>query len=305
MRPDFLIIGAEKAGTTWLYDVLRSHPDVFLPDTKELHFFNRLDSNGRGLSNYETKGPAWYERQFADARPDQLLGEATPLYLCDPAAPGRIQQALPKTRFIVLLRNPVSRTWSHFRMARAKGHLADDLDCAIRRRDPNILGRGLYAQQLDLWMSLFPRDRFLIRFFEDLAVDPQLVLSDVSAWLGISSVPLLSADPQKPRNPATGYRSAALHNASVRGARALRSFPPTRGLAKRMKAAGLYDVVKSANRKAAIGDHLTARQQADLTAFFKSDVARLVSDHGLMPPWPEFGAPLEEWFARVEMAHGV
>ena len=111
LRPDFLIIGAEKAGTTWLHDVLRAHPDLFLPDTKELHFFNRFDSNGREIDTYARRGLDWYQRHFEAAERGKPAGEATPLYLCDPAAPRRIRRTLPEARFIVLLRDPVSRTW--------------------------------------------------------------------------------------------------------------------------------------------------------------------------------------------------
>jgi hypothetical protein len=168
MLPDFLIIGAEKAGTTWLHDVMRGHPGLYLPDTKELHFFNRTDSNGRVTDRYARHGLAWYEARFDGARPGQMVGEATPLYLSDSAAPDRIRATLPEARFIIVLRDPVARSWSHYRMAVAKGHVVDPLDTLIDRRDETVLGRSLYAAQLDRWFSRFPRDRFLILFFEDV-----------------------------------------------------------------------------------------------------------------------------------------
>jgi hypothetical protein len=288
LRPDFLIIGAEKAGTTWLYDVLRIHPSLFLPDTKEIHFFNRFDSNLRRIDRFETRGLDWYERHFAGARPGMQVGEATPMYLCDPAAPARIHRTLPYGRFIVLLRDPVSRTWSHYRMARAKGHVSAGLDQLIDREDQAILHRGLYAAQFDRWRALFPRDRFLILFFEEVMAEPEVALTRVADWLGVAPDPLMQATPGRRRNAATGYRSPAVYRASVAGARGLRQFPPTRALARRMKAAGLYDLLKRANRAAVPDLTLTEANRAALQAFFRDDVRRLATDHGLAPPWPAF-----------------
>lgn len=284
-RPDFLIIGAEKAGTTWLHDVLWTHPRLFLPDTKELHFFNALDSNLRPLDRFERLGPGWYARQFDAARPGDKAGEATPMYLCDLAAPGRIRAALPEARFIVLLRDPVARTWSHYRMARAKGHVSADLGTLIAARDAAIVGRSLYAAQLDRWFALFPRDRFLILFFEEVMADPRPSLARVATWLGVDPAPLMDAAPEAARNAATGYRSPVLHNASVAAARALRRFPATSGLARRMKAVGLYDLIKRANRTSAPPLAMTGAERAALRAIFRHDVLRLASVHGLGPPW--------------------
>jgi hypothetical protein len=288
VRPDFLVIGAEKAGTTWLHDILRAHPDLFLPEVKELHFFNRFDSTGREIDNYRRRGLSWYDLHFADAPDDATSGEATPMYLCDPEAPGRIHRTLPEARFIVLLRDPVARTWSHYRMARAKGHVRKDLYTLIDARDPAIIGRSLYAAQLDRWRALFPRDRFLILFFEDVMAGPRPALERVAAWLGVDPAPLLATHPEIRRNAATGYRSAAVHNASVASARALREFPLTRGLARRMKASGLYDRLKRANRADAPPFELTGDQRDALVALFQEDVARLGTVHGLAPPWAAF-----------------
>jgi hypothetical protein len=285
--PSFLIIGAEKAGTTWLHDVLRAHPGVFLPDVKEVHCFNRFDSNGREIDNFNRRGLDWYERQFASAEPGMPAGEATPMYLCDPEAPARIRQTLPDARFIVILRDPVSRAWSHYRMARAKRHIDADLDTLIDTADARFLGRGLYGQQLARWFDLFPRDRFLVLFFEEVMAHPQPALERIADWLGVEAGPFLRARPEESRNAASGYRSPALYNSSVRAARALRNFPLTRGLAASLKASGLYDAIKRANRGAPPELTMTDAQRDALTRYYRDDVKGLARLLGLPSlPWP-------------------
>lgn len=275
MRPHFLIIGAEKAGTTWLHDVLSAHPDLFLPSTKEIHYFNRFDSNRNVTDNFARRDQAWYESHFKEAKPGQILGEATPMYLCDPDAPNRILETLPDARFIVILRNPVSRALSHYRMARAKQHIAEDLDALIKARDPRVLERGLYGAQLSRWMSIFPAERFLVLFFEEVMADQSTALTQIANWLGVDAKPLLGARPEESRNAASGYRSARLYNGSVKAARALRNFPLTRGLAARLKASGLYDFVKTANQAAPEAHSLSDGQRATLQQFYQEDTASL------------------------------
>jgi hypothetical protein len=307
MHPDFLIIGAEKAGTTWLHDVLRTHPGLFMTDVKEVHYFNRFDSNGNEIDNFTRRGPDWYARHFTDAPAGLPRGEATPMYLCDPDAAGRIKDTLPEARFIVMLREPVSRAWSHYRMARAKEHITADLDALIAAEDPLVLGRGRYGEQLARWFTLFDRDRFLILVFEEVMADPGPALTRVADWLGVDPAPLLAANPEESRNAASGYKSAALYNASVRGARALRNFPLTRGLAGWLKASGLYDKVKSANRSAPPEMTLSDAQRAALAAFYARDRAAL---HGLLAevpgigtlPWPD-APPVAE--TRPDRAAGA
>ncbi|MEM6577879.1 MAG: sulfotransferase [Pseudomonadota bacterium] len=291
MQPDFLIIGAEKAGTTWLHDVLGAHPALFLPDVKEIHYFNRFDSNGNEIDNFTKRGQQWYQTHFAKAAEYQITGEATPMYLCDPEAPARIYDTLPDARFIVTLREPVSRAWSHYRMARAKAHIDRDLDELIANRDANVLGRGLYAVQLQRWFEFFSRDRFLILFFEDIIADPAPSLRRIASWLGVDADPLLSAEPEKARNAATGYRSAGFYNFSVKAARAMRNTPLTRGLASQMKAVGIYDMVKKANRTSSENLTLSDDQRNALAQFYRRDrkaLQKLIGQEQL--PWVETDA---------------
>ena len=109
--PDFLGIGAQKAGTTYLYSLLSEHPQVFLSSPKELHFF----------SLHYQKGLAWYQDQFKFAATDKCCGEITPYYMFHPLASKRIRKHLPNVKLIVLLRDPVERALSQFFHSRRLG----------------------------------------------------------------------------------------------------------------------------------------------------------------------------------------
>jgi len=286
--PDILIGGTEKGGTTWLQDVMAAHPDLYFPDVKELHFFNAFDSNLNRLDAYERLGLEGYAKTFATARQDQLIGEATPLYLSDPEAPARIANALPHARVIFLLRDPVSRAWSHYRMAHAKQHVTEPLETLIDAYDERFFERGFYAKHLARWLKLMGPNQCLIAFYEDVAKDPAQVLVQIADWLDISPYPFLEADPERRRNAATGYKSPGFYNASVKLSRRLRSFPITRPIVQGLKAAGVYDALKSANRQEAEALTLAPETEARLTDIFREDASRLPGLLGETPPWPRY-----------------
>ena len=118
--PDFICIGVQRAGTTWLYECLKEHPEIFVPETKELHFFN---------DNYE-KGMTFYSDFFNDANSTkQVIGELTPNYYHDFTALERISQSLPNVKIIFILREPVARAYSHYQLSltnQCKGMSFDD-----------------------------------------------------------------------------------------------------------------------------------------------------------------------------------
>ena len=98
MKPNFLVIGAQRAGTTWLYECLREHPEIFLPETKELHYFDL---------NHE-KGYEWYFQHFEGAS-EKAIGEITPNYYQYPGAIEKAHALLPEAKFIFILREPKAK----------------------------------------------------------------------------------------------------------------------------------------------------------------------------------------------------
>jgi hypothetical protein len=202
--PDFLVIGAQKAGTGSLYRHLAAHPQVIRASRKEVHYFD--------LNHH--RGPDWYRAHFPVA-PGRLLGlggrrvgEGTPYYLFHPHVPRRVAALLPDVRLLVLLRDPVERAFSHHQWERRYGRetlafeealAAEELRTAPEMRrlaaDPDFYAphhhrhayraRGRYAEQLERWFEWFPRERFFIEASERFFADPACVFRRVVAFLGL------------------------------------------------------------------------------------------------------------------------
>jgi hypothetical protein len=176
--PNLIGLGAQRAGTTWLYKVLSSHPDVFLSATrKEIHFFD-LDY-ARGLD--------WYSRFFPsveEAGAYQWIGEITPMYLFDPRVAQRIRNELPECRFLVSLRQPADRAYSQYGIAVRSSNEQRSFEQYLAEED-DVFARGLYVEQLARYFALFPRERFLVLIFEELTAQPELALKGVAEFLGI------------------------------------------------------------------------------------------------------------------------
>jgi hypothetical protein len=197
--PDFLILGAQKAGTTALYAYLRWHPEITGPSFKEVSFFDR----------HYAKGERWY-RAHMPVRRRSLVGEASPSYLFHPLAPERVARLLPDARLIALLRNPVDRAFSHYQHEVALGRERLSFEAAVDReeermqgeldrmlRDPSYfslawwnytyVARGRYAEQLERWFASFPREQLLVLFTEELSADTARTYRRVLGFLGVGA----------------------------------------------------------------------------------------------------------------------
>jgi len=178
--PHFLGIGAQKAGTSWLYANLRRHPQLYLPDQKEVHFWDRRYH--RSIHSYAA--------HFRQGR-ELLRGEITPGYSI--LARERIEfihRLAPDLKLILLLRDPVERAWSSAvmalakRMGRAPGAVEEEEYRAHFRR-PNPRRKGAYAQIIQSWCSFYPREQIFIGFFERIAAEPEALLTDLFRFLEI------------------------------------------------------------------------------------------------------------------------
>lgn len=203
--PDFIVPGASKSGTTSLFYYLDEHEEVFLPEGKELHFFDRNGNYAKGLAHYESR--------FEGARRNQVAGEVTPSYFYagkvfeensyrayvwdpDDDVPSRIAEAYPDVKLVFTLRNPITRAhsqfWKNYRQGRER---ADSLGEAVEEeladeRDPTEtpfcwVYNNRYSVHLERWFDLFDREQIRVLVFEEWIDSPAAALDDVCAFLGV------------------------------------------------------------------------------------------------------------------------
>jgi hypothetical protein len=209
--PDFVILGAQRAGTTSLYNYLSRHPSVLPAARKEVHYFD---------VNY-SRGEEWYRAMFPRqramlaraGRPRLLTGEASPYYLFHPLAPERAARLVPQARLIVLLRDPVERAWSHYRhevtagreslsftaaldaeeqrLSGAAAAIRDDIggELAANHRYFSYVARGRYAEQIRTWLTHFPRESFVFLDSAVLFANPRETWQLTASFLGIDPEP--------------------------------------------------------------------------------------------------------------------
>ena len=175
MLPNFLGIGAQRAGTTWVYNCLREHPDVFVPEKKELQFF----------SWHYQEGLTWYEAYFSGHAGEKAVGEVTPNYLNVPGAIPRIAQLLPKARLFVILRNPVDRARSSYRLLRESKYQGLTFHEACKHYR-YLINLGMYAAQMEHVYSHFDQEHVKVFLYDDLQRDPREFLSKLFAFLGVN-----------------------------------------------------------------------------------------------------------------------
>jgi len=218
-RPNFIIIGVQRCGTTSLYRYLTSHPNIISASRKEVHFFD----------NHFNKGVNWYYKNFSDItklrKKDCITGEASPYYIFHPHAYKRIYNLLPQVKLIVLLRNPVNRAYSHYHhevrngfetlsfseaIAKEEERLAGELDKMMKDKyyfsfnynHFSYKARGIYIEQLQKWLKLFEEEQLLILKSEKLYANPQSTINRALDFLGL---PEWQLNTHKPFNSGGDY----------------------------------------------------------------------------------------------------
>lgn len=201
--PTFLIVGAGKSGTTSLYEYLKQHPQVFMPEVKEPLFFafegQQVKFSGPGDAEMNARAVTTLERYhalFRDGMNQAARGEASTAYLYYPAAAQRIRRLIPEAKLVILLRCPAERAYSNFlhalRVGREPiGDFAKALDAEPKRISAgwshffHYRSKGWYYRQLTHWINLFPRDQLLIHLYDDLENDPTGLLRGIFNFIGV------------------------------------------------------------------------------------------------------------------------
>jgi Sulfotransferase domain len=288
--PDFIGLGAPRAGTTWLYACLFEHPALCLP-IKEIHFFSQEQQWRRG---YE-----WYESLFRRCPPAATVGEFSTTYLAAPLAPERIHARYRDARLVVSLRDPVARTYSHYRHDMASGRLEATASFrqALAER-PELVEGSRYRSHLTRYLDRFRRDQLLVLIHEDSRRDPQAFVRGVYAFLGVESSftpPSLVARINAARVPRFPRVDRALSGTSRflrdRGLHGLWWFGRRLGLGNRVRV-GNWLRAANAQPRADVLTGPTADERARLRAILADDVAWVERLAGrALPEWRDDPRP--------------
>lgn len=212
--PNFLCVGAQKAGTTSLHDILTQHPDVYLPKIKETKFFAENEKYEKGLSFYMNE-------YFSSYKDQKIIGEIDPEYMYYDFVPERIYKTLGKdVKLIFMLRNPVSRAYSHYQMSLRRGYETLSFDEAISLESERIqnddtdkkwlsnknnfsyIDRGYYSQQIKRYLEFFPKENMHFILFEDeFLKDKETSMLNIYRFLNISNENTINLDLKS--NPAS------------------------------------------------------------------------------------------------------
>jgi hypothetical protein len=246
--PDFLVIGAPKAGTTAIHAAMTKHPQLFLSVPKEPKFFlcagispRRGGHAGPG-DGHSMREWIWrrdrYEALFDDAPPGTLKGESTPFYLYDLAAQARIARLVPDVKLIAVLRDPIDRAYSNWLHLWSDGlEPVSDFAVACRVEEARVvagwapfwhyLRLGRYGGQLAHLFSLFPREQVHLLRYRDLVDSPAATLTDIWRFLGVDpSIGGLVAPENTRPYVAPSWRASVLSSTIRAGARAGAHAPP-------------------------------------------------------------------------------
>lgn len=206
--PNFLVIGAQKAGTTALHRYLNEHPRVYMSPVKETNFFaledEEIDFRGpRDREVLESAGNVAsvtriedYRRLFEGVSGEAAIGEASPLYLYSPKAPERIRYYVPEAKLVAVLRNPVERAYSCYLMMLACGReTITDFSQALKEEERRIQDKwehawhykrmGFYYPQMRRYYGTFDRDRIQVHLHDDLDADTPGVLRELFGFIGV------------------------------------------------------------------------------------------------------------------------
>lgn len=281
--PNLLVLGAAKSGTTFIHDELARHPDIFMSAVKEPTFLSD--------SFQVTKTPMAYAGQFAAARSETWVGESSHVYMSHPDGATVVRTFLNPQRFIVTLRDPVDRALSLFHhMSRHGREVCTSFERALDRETKRLesprlrwsrrhyflnfgyVASGRYGEQLDRYLAIFPRDRFLIRFHDELVADSARVMADIHTFLDVTPIATRTdhAANVGGRRARSGPASVALWKASLK-------MQPERAARARQRLEAMTVAAPPAP---------TPAQRQRLEPLFAADIVHLETLIGARVPWP-------------------
>lgn len=186
-RPNLFILGAQKAGTSWLHEMLSRHPDIYMSDLKELAFFN-----GSG-DRYRKNSVDQYLANFKNANAARYVGESTPAYFwTNKKHPHAVARRVKEfcgadVRFLISLRNPVERAISAYSHHAIRGNLASSTSIFEAPANMGLLSIGDYSRHIKAWADIFDRNLFFVFRYEEIKKSPNSFAFEICKWLGVST----------------------------------------------------------------------------------------------------------------------
>lgn len=188
LTPSFIGVGAPKSGTTWLAKMLGAHPQLFVPEKKEINFFNNYQTFYLEDPDYVRKydgDVGSYLKYFEDAEKGQLTGEFSVFYLYDKEVPKLLQKHFPEVKIIILVRNPIQRFYSNYLFAKAQGYTnMPDVEEVIEH-EGTFIQEGMYMRHIENYLRHFPREQLFIGLFDDIKNKPEELLREVYRFLEV------------------------------------------------------------------------------------------------------------------------
>ncbi len=263
MLPNFLIIGAQKAATSWLATCLSEHPHVFMPPEKEIFFFDQ----------YYDRGLTWYDSYFDAWHHETVGGEATPNYLNHMQAPYRIREALGENvKMIASLRHPVDRAYSAFWHYVRRGFFPKDADFEqyfVENGRFELRSRGYYFEHLQRYYSIFPKENILILIQEQFKDESEEIISQCFSFLKVD--PTFSPYSLN-QNVNQGGRILLFHSQIYKVRQAIKSFPDEWQRAFVALGSKFIDLLPTAHQPAKLDATL---RESLFNEYYAEDTARL------------------------------
>jgi hypothetical protein len=183
---DFIIAGAHRTGTTWLYENLYQHPEIILSSKrKELHFFDRDENFKKGLN--------FYNDFISNKHNKSLIGDVTPSYFGDEKVPERINYFFPKIKIIIILRNPIDRLFSHYKLNEGNSNNEESFSSYYKRKlneneAGNSVEEGIYIKHIESYLKYFKKEQITVMFYKDLKEKPNQFYSKILKSIGVNNV---------------------------------------------------------------------------------------------------------------------
>lgn len=283
---DGFLMGVSKAASTWIYRCLGEHPDVFVPRSDSLKFFDL--QYHLGISEYQ--------RNFAIAPSRSLVVDPSPTYLRSPVAARRIARHFPDARFVISLRNPVDRAFSQYWHEKKQGRLLYDFDDCLKQflLFPWIIEHGFYTTHLLRLLDFYPKEKVRIVLYDNLLSQPSAFLDEVLQGLQVQRGTFVPSILGQRVNQAGAKETGGVK--ALRAARNVKVLQPVRRFAKRLLGERrLSDVLGDAMSTKEYDQGISADQHARLLDLYMDEICELEALFGLdLRVWKvAYGAPTE------------